>query len=350
MKEKTESIDKVLKETVNGLHNTGTNVPKPSESKPVISKIEATGNLLNKTVTDAVGKTTSEVTNVVNDTVNSVVNELPAIPVVIPVVKDVSATVKKTTTSVQSVVENTGEFVNETLKSTIDVSADEVIEAVETVDKVTRLPLEIVKNDEQNSSRNENFSTNLKENSDVGSAPKREPIIALAPEIGTDVLSKQGGSSELEKHNKIGLNDSSMNDEVNVVVDSILEEPSVDRQSVFQEVKVPDQAKGLIDPFVTSKADVLEKKNIDKPNLPLESSKKWDRLPSAIMMGAPPPTESLNMAMGGQSDLSFWGIVEMFTLQSPKCVKWMHTHEYAMVSWAHAPPGKPPQQPSFINV
>ncbi|WP_179390922.1 hypothetical protein [Sporosarcina sp. JAI121] len=346
MKEKTESIDKVLQETVNGLHNTGTNLPKPLESKPVISRIAATGNLLNKTVTETVGKTTSEVTNVVNDTVNSVVNELPAIPVVSPVVKDVSVTVKKTTSSVQTVVENPGEFVNETLKTTIDVSADEVIEAVETVDKVTQLPQEIVKD----ISRNENFSTNFKENSDVGSASKREPIILLAPEIGTDVLSKQGGSSEVEQHNKIGLEDSSMNDEVNLVVDSMLEETSVDRQPVFQEVKVLEQANGLIDPFVTSKTDVLENKNVDNPNLPTESSQKWDRQSPAVIMGAPPPTESLNMAMGGQSDLIFWGIVDMFTLQSSNGGKWIYTNEYAMVKWAHAPPGRPPQQPSFFNV
>jgi len=352
LKEKTDSIETVLQETINGLHKTETSLSKPSESKPDTSKIEATGNLLNTIVTDTVEKTTSEMTNAVNDTVNSVVNGLPTVPVVTPFIKDVSETVKKTTSYGQTVAENTGEFANETLKSTIHVSIDKVIEPVDIVAEIMNIPQEIFQGDEKASSGNENVFTNLEEHShDVGSVPEQEPITPLAPEIGTDVLIKQVGTSELEKHSDIGLDDGieiSMNGEVNLDVDSILGATSVDRHSIVKELKVLEQTKGSIDPFGNSKTIVLENKNVDKPNLPTGPSKKWDRLPVAIIMETTPPTTSPSLEVGGQSDLSFWGIVDVFILQSSSGGKWIPMNEYAMVKWAHAPPGEPPQQSPFL--
>jgi len=342
LKDKTEAIDTVLQET---------------EINTVTSGIKSTGDLLNKTVTDTVGKTTTEVTNVVNDTVNSVVYGLPSVPVVTPVVEDVNETVKKTTSSVQTIVETTGEFVNETLKSTIDVSESEVIKPVETVDtvpKVIELPLAIFEDDKKTISANENFFSNLKEHShDVGSVSEQEPITPLAPEIKTDVLSKQVGTSEPEKHSDINLDneiESSMNDEVNLDEDSISVETTVERQSIGKKLKVLEQGNGLIEPFIKSNTVVLEKKNVDNPNHSTESSQKWGSLPPAIIMGAPSPTAPPTLEMGGQSDLSFWGIVDVFTLKSSSGGKWIHLNEVAMVKWAHAPPGQPPQQSPFFNV
>lgn len=346
LKDKTESIDTVLQETVNGMQIT--------EINSVTSEIKNTGDLLNKTVTDTVEKTTSGVTNVVNDTVNSVVFGLPTVPIVTPVVKDVNETVKKTTSSVQTIVETTGEIVNETLKSTIVVFEDEVIEPVETVDtvpKVIELPLEIFEEDKKTSSRSEKFFTKLKECSrDVRPVPKREPIMPLAPEIETDVLSKQVGTSELEKHSDIDFDneiESSMNDEVNLEVDSIIVENSVNRQSIGKKVKVHEQGNGLIEPIINSKTDVLEKKDVDNPNHSTKSSQEEGSLPPPIIIGAPSPTASLTLEMGGQSDLSFYGIVDVFTLKSSGGGTWIHLNEVAMVKWAHAPPGKPPQQSPF---
>lgn len=346
LKDKTESIDTVLQETVNGMQKT--------EINSVTSEIKNTGDLLNKTVTDTVEKTTSEVTNVVNDTVNSVVYGLPTVPVVTPVVKDINETVEKTTSSVQTIVETTGEFVNETLKSTIDVSEDEVIEPVETVDtvpKVIELPLEIFEEDKKISSGNVNIFTKLKECShDVRPVPKPEPITPLAPEIETDVLSKQVGTSELEKHSDIGLDnksESSMNDEVYLEVDSILVGNYVNEQSIGKKVKVHEQGNGLIEPIINSKTDVLEKKDVDNPNHSTKSSQEEGSLPPPIIIGAPSPTASLTLEMGGQSDLSFYGIVDVFTLKSSGGGTWIHLNEVAMVKWAHAPPGKPPQQSPF---
>ncbi|WP_338655282.1 hypothetical protein V6B14_03865 [Sporosarcina psychrophila] len=346
LKDKTESIDTVLQETVNGMQIT--------EINSVTSEIKNTGDLLNKTVTDTVEKTTSGVTNVVNDTVNSVVFGLPTVPIVTPVVKDVNETVKKTTSSVQTIVETTGEIVNETLKSTIVVFEDEVIEPVETVDtvpKVIELPLEIFEEDKKTSSRSEKFFTKLKECSrDVRPVPKREPITPLAPEIETDVLSKQVGTSELEKHSDIDFDneiESSMNDEVNLEVDSIIVENSVNRQSIGKKVKVHEQGNGLIEPIINSKTDVLEEKDVDNPNHSTKSSQEEGSLPPPIIIGAPSPTASLTLEMGGQSDLSFYGIVDVFTLKSSGGGTWIHLNEVAMVKWAHAPPGKPPQQSPF---
>lgn len=346
LKDKTESIDTVLQETVKGMQKT--------EINSVTSEMKNTGDLLNKTVTDTVGKTTSEVTNVVNDTVNSVVYGLPTVPVVTPVVKDINETVEKTTSSVQTIVETTGEFVNETLKSTIDVSEDEVIEPVETVDtvpKVIELPLEIFEEDKKISSGNVNIFTKLKECSrDVRPVPKPEPITPLAPEIETDVLSKQVGTSELEKHSDIGLDnksESSMNDEVYLEVDSILVGNYVNEQSIGKKVKVHEQGNGLIEPIINSKTDVLEKKDVDNPNHSTKSSQEEGSLPPPIIIGAPSPTASLTLEMGGQSDLSFYGIVDVFTLKSSGGGTWIHLNEVAMVKWAHAPPGKPPQQSPF---
>ena len=349
LKEKTESIETVLQETVNGQHKTETNLSKPSESKPVTFRIEVIGNLLNTTVTDTVEKTTSEVTNAVIDTANSVVNELPTVPVVTPFVKDVSETVKKTTSYGQTVVENTGELA---LKSTIDVSLEMVIASVETVAKEVKIPQEILKEDEKTTSGNDNVFTNPKERSrDVGSVPKREPFTPFAPEIGTDVLIKQVGTSELEKHSDIGLDDGieiSKNGEANLDVDFILEATSVDRYSIVKELKVLEQMNGLIDPFGNSKTIVLENESVDNPNLPTEPSKKWNRLPVAIIMETTPPTTSPTLEVGGQSDLSFWGIVDVFILQSSSGGKWIPMNEYAMVKWAHAPPGEPPQQSPLL--
>ncbi|MEK4406279.1 hypothetical protein MKZ26_18135 [Sporosarcina sp. FSL K6-6792] len=349
LKDKTESIDTVLQETVNGMQKT--------EINSVTSGIKNTGDLLSKTVTDTVEKTTSEVTNVVNDTVNSVVYGLPTVPVVPPVVKDINETVKKTTSSVQTIVETTGEFVNETLKSTIDASEDEVIEPVETVDtvpKVIELPVEIFEEDKKISSGNVNIFTKLKECSrDVRPVPKRDPITPLAPEIKTDVLSKQVGTSELEKHSDIGLDnesESSMNDEVNLKVDSILVETSVNRQSIDKKLKVLEQANGLIEPIINSKTVELEKKDVDNPNHSTKSSQEEGSLPPPIIMGAPSPTASLTLEMGGQTDLSFLGIVDVFMLKSSGGGKWIHLNEVAITKWAHAPPGKPPQQSPFLNV
>lgn len=350
LKDKTESSDTILQETDNSKHETGTNLFKSSEGMLYTSGIEATGNLLNLKVTDTLGKTSSEVTHVVNETVNSVVNGLALVPIVTQVVKDVSETVKKTTSSVQTNVENTVESVSETLKSPIDVSKNEVIQAVEKVNKVITIPLEIFKNDEKAIRGNENVFTIIKDQSrDVVFAPVREPI-TLAPEIGTDALIKQVDISETEKHTEINVDDGieiSETGDVNGDVDFILEEIPVDRQSVAQELKVLEQANGLMDPFVKFKTYVLENESVDNSNLPTESRQKGNRLPPAIIMEAPMPTESLALAKGGKSDMNFWETVDVLTLKSTNGGKWKHTNEYAMVKWAHAPPGKPPQQSSF---
>lgn len=356
LKDTTKSTDVVVQETVNFTKQTVIDLSKPIESKTVTSELEDTEkNLLNKTVesrvpalekvmgtvTDTVAETTSEVTNAVNDTVNSVVYELPTVPIATPVVTEVSKTVKITTSSIHQVVEKTGNFVIENEKSTNNILKDVVVENSNTVNsenKIMKPPDEIITNDVKTVIEDDNFDADSTNHScDVCSEQSRELVISSLPAIETD------GTSDLEEHEEINMKDVD-----NLVVESISSETPIDRHTVVQKSSAFERENGAIEQVVlNSKTDRIKSKTPYNPSHPLEPSRKWSSLPSAIPTVASPSTTSTVLSMGGQSDLFSEAIVDVFTLISLTARQWKQTDENATLQWAHAPPGKPPSNLHF---
>lgn len=337
----TNSIELVVQESVNITAQTAIDLSEPL-SKPTISSMEVTGNLLNNTVensvptligtvTETLLKTTSGVTNTVNDTVNSVVYELPPIPVVTPIVNEVSKTVEKTTSSVQDLVEKTGEFVNGNKEIPNDILKDEDVEnsdLVDSEDKIMNPPHEIIQNEEKIIIKDGNFDSNPSESL---------PVIPSLAEIETDKLVKQDKTSNLEEYNEIEM---VMKDGDNLFADSKTEETSKERHTIVKEFSDVEQ-------IVNSIKDM---KTVYNSSHPTESNKQRSILPSAIITVTSPSTASLILLLGGQSDPLSVVTIDVFTLISTKGRQWIHTDENARVQWTHAPPGRPPLQSPFLKM
>lgn len=359
LKDTAKSTHIVVQEAVDFTKQTVIDLFKPIDSKSVNTRLEVTGDLLIKTgensepaleksielVTYTVVNTTSDVTNAVNDTVNSVVNELPIVPIVTPVVNEVSKTVRITTSSVHAVVEKTGEIVNENEKSTNDISRYVVVEnsdIADSEDKKIKPSHEIIQNDERTVISEGNFDQNPTNYScEVCLAAKQEPVIPSLPDLGTDGLFKQDGTSDLEEHDDIEI---VKNDGVNLVVDSISRENSIELPSIVKKSLVVELVNRAIEQVVNSQPEMINKNRAYTPNYPLEPSQKGGSLPSAIITVASPSTTSLSLLTGGQSDLFSGVIVDVFTFISSNARQLILTDEKVTGQWTHAPPGKPPKQ------
>ena len=108
-----------------------------------------------------------------------------------------------------------------------------------------------------------------------------------------------------------------------------------------------EQEIGANEQVVNSKTDRIKSKTPYNPIHPLEPSRKWSSLQSAITTLASPSTTSTALSTGGQSDLFSEAIVDVFTLISLTARQWIQTDENATLQWAHAPPGKPPSNLHF---